>query len=384
MTEFILFMAGASLIVWALLFYPGGRITRWQYQKTLRDLPIGVFSLRANGQIQLWNRSMEGITGISGEQAVGAGLGELSDTWSTILRDFVDSGMNADPRKHLPDPHGPGRWIGLHKAAVQSTWHRSQDMVIVVEDLTDYEMLEQELMHSERLASVGRLAAGVAHEIGNPVTGISSLAQNLAYEEDLTAVHEAAADILLQTERVNRIVESLVNFSHTGKGNVATEELQALNVADCVDEAVHLLRLDHKAKPVQFENRCHREHLVRADSQRLLQVFINLLGNARDASNEEGLIEVDSSHDTDQTTITVTDHGAGIPPEIHGQIFEPFFTTKEPGQGTGLGLSLVYSILENLNGRILLQSPLPKGTGTCFSITLHTASYQQEYSHDAP
>ena len=384
MTEFVLFMAGASLIVWALLFYPGGRLTRWQYQKTLRDLPIGVFSLRASGQIQLWNRSMEGITGISADRAVGGGLGELPSTWSTILHDFVYSGMNADPRKHLPDPHGPGRWIGLHKAAVQSSWHRSQDMVIVVEDLTDYEMLEQELMHSERLASIGRLAAGVAHEIGNPVTGISSLAQNLAYEEDLTAVHDAAADILLQTERVNRIVESLVNFSHSGKGNVASEELQALNVADCVDEAVHLLRLDHKAKPVQFENRCDREHLVRADSQRLLQVFINLLGNARDASDELGLIEVDSSDDADQTTITVTDHGMGIPPEIHGQIFEPFFTTKEPGQGTGLGLSLVYSILENLNGRILLQSPLPKGTGTCFSITLHTASYQQEYSEDVP
>ncbi len=384
MTEFILCMAGAGLIVWALLFYPGGRLTRWQYQKTLRDLPIGVFSLRPHGLIQLWNRSMEGITGISSERAVGARLTELPSIWSTILGDFVDSGMDADPRKHLPDPHGPGRWIGLHKAAVQSSWRRSQDKVIVVEDLTDYEMLEQELMHSERLASVGRLAAGIAHEIGNPVTGISSLAQNLAYEEDLTAVHEAATEILLQTERVNRIVESLVNFSRTGTGIVESAELQALNVADCVDEAVHLLCLDHKARPVQFANRCHREHLVRADSQRLLQVFINLLGNARDASDEEGLIEVDSSHDAEQTVITVTDHGAGIPPAIHGQVFEPFFTTKEPGQGTGLGLSLVYSILENLNGRILLQSPLPEGTGTCFSITLNTASYQEEYSQNRP
>lgn len=383
MTEFILFMAGASLIIWALLFYPGGRITRWQYQKTLRDLPIGVFSLRANGQIQLWNRSMEGITGILSEQAVGTQLAQLPSTWSTILCVFVDSSMDADPRKHLPDPHGPGRWIGLHKAAVQSSWRRSQDKVIVVEDLTDYEMLEQELMHSERLASIGRLAAGVAHEIGNPVTGISSLAQNLAYEDDITAVHEAAAEILLQTERVNRIVESLVNFSHSGTNIVGTEKLQALNVADCVDEAIHLLRLDHKAKTVQFDNRCHREHLVRADSQRLLQIFINLLSNARDASEEQGLIEIDSSHDAGQTTITVTDYGVGIPPEIHGQVFEPFFTTKEPGQGTGLGLSLVYSILENLNGRIVLQSPLPKGTGTCFSITLSTASYTEEYSQDA-
>jgi PAS domain S-box-containing protein len=380
MTEIILFLAGTSLIVWALLFYPGGRITRWQYQKTLRDLPIGVFSLRANGQIQLWNRSMEEITGIAAERAVGADLAQLPSTWSAILGHFVDSSMDSDPRKHLPDAHGPGRWIGLHKAAVQSSWRRSKDKVIVVEDLTDYEMLEQELMHSERLASVGRLAAGVAHEIGNPVTGISSLAQNLAYEDDITAVHEAAAEILQQTERVSRIVESLVNFSHTGKDISGTEDLRALNVADCVDEAVHLLSLDHKAKPVNFENRCHREHLVRADSQRLLQVFINLLGNARDASEEQGIIDIDSDPDGDTTTITVTDHGVGIPAEIHGQVFEPFFTTKEPGEGTGLGLALVYSILESLDGRISLQSPLPKGTGTRFFLTLNTASYDEEYS----
>jgi PAS domain S-box-containing protein len=380
MTEIVLFMVGASLIVWALLFYSGGRITRWQYQKTLRDLPIGVFSLRANGQIQLWNRSMEEITGISGEQAVGAELAQLPSNWNTILGTFAESSMDADPRKHLPDPDGPGRWIGLHKAAVRSSWRRSKNKVIVVEDLTDYELLEQELIHSERLASVGRLAAGVAHEIGNPVTGISSLAQNLAYEDDVSAVQETAAEILLQTERVSRIVESLVNFSHSGRDITGTDDLQALNVADCIDEAVHLLRLDHTAKAIKFDNRCHREHLVWADSQRLLQVFINLLGNARDASDAEGLIDIDSKHEGEQTTITVTDHGVGIPAEIHGQIFEPFFTTKEPGQGTGLGLALVYSILENIDGRISLQSPLTEGTGTSFFVTLNTASYDEEYS----
>jgi PAS domain S-box-containing protein len=380
MTEIILFMLGASLIVWALLFYPGGRITRWQYQKTLRDLPIGVFSLRANGQIQLWNRSMEEITGISDEQAVGAELAQLPSSWSTILSHFAESSLDADPRKHLPDPHGPGRWIGLHKAAVRSSWRRSKDKVIVVEDLTDFELLEQELIHSERLASVGRLAAGVAHEIGNPVTGISSLAQNLAYEDDVSAVQETAAEILLQTERVSRIVESLVNFSHTGKDITGTADLQALNVADCIDEAIHLLRLDHTATAIKFDNRCHREHLVWADSQRLLQVFINLLSNARDASEEQGLIDIDSNLDGKQTTITVTDHGTGIPAEIHGKVFEPFFTTKEPGQGTGLGLALVYSILENIDGRISLQSPLAEGNGTCIFVTLNTASYDEEYS----
>lgn len=380
MIDTALFIALASLIILAAFYFSGGRITRRQYSDTLRDLPIGVFSLRSNGRVQMWNRSMEEITGVASERAIRCDLSGLPTPWNGILGEFARSPKDADPRIHLPDEAGPGRWIGLHKAAVESSWRQSTDKVIVVEDLTDYEMLEQELMHSERLASIGRLAAGVAHEIGNPVTGISSLAQNLAYEDDISAVQEAAADILIQTERVSRIVESLVNFSHTGRDVASTEDMQALNIADCVDEAMHLLQLDHKARDIQFQNRCDREHLVRADSQRLLQVFINLLGNARDASDEQGLIEVDSERGKDFTTIIVTDHGSGIPAELQAQVFEPFFTTKEPGQGTGLGLALVYSILENMDGRILLQSPLEDGNGTRFRITLNSASYDAEYA----
>jgi signal transduction histidine kinase len=152
-----------------------------------------------------------------------------------------------------------------------------------------------------------------------------------------------------------------------------------VNLADCVDEAIHLLQLDHSAKQVRFANYCDREHLVRADGQGLLQVFINLLSNARDASSAQGLIEIDSESLGEQVVSRVTDYGDGIDEHIQGQVFEPFFTTKEPGQGTGLGLSLVYSILEKQGGRIGLQSPLEKSTGTRFSVTMTAASYREEY-----
>jgi len=378
--DIALYVAGAIALLLVLLFYPGGRISRRQYQETLRDLPIGVFSLRGNGRIRMWNRSMEEITGTAAERTIGRDLSALPEPWSGILEEFVHSPRNNDPRVHLSNPGGPDRWIGLHKSLVQSFWRRGQGPVIVVEDLTDdYERLEQELMHSERLASVGRLAAGVAHEIGNPVAGIACLAQNLEYEEETAAIQKTAADILQQTERVGRIVESLVNFSHTGRGLSGSADSRAVNLADCIDEAVHLLELDHRAKPVRFVNRCDREHLVSTDSQHLLQVFINLLGNARDASPENGRIEVDSECSGDETIIEVRDEGAGIPAEIQAQVFEPFFTTKEPGEGTGLGLSLVYSILKNLGGRIALRSPVEDDRGTCFRIALNTASYGDEY-----
>ena len=270
---------------------------RRYHRETLRDLPIGVVSLGRDGEVLMWNRAMERTTGVRSEAVVGSYLSSLPGPWAKTLGDFVVSGKSAEHKLHLPDPSDSGRWISLHKAAVESSSRMSEDQVIVVEDLTDYEILEQELLHSERLASIGRLAAGVAHEIGNPVTGIACLAQNLEVEDDIASVAEAATEIRKQTERVTRIVESLVNFAHTGREIADPASLQAVNVADCIDEAIHLLQLDRSAKPVKFANHCHREHLVLGESQRLLQVILNLLGNARDASREGGEIEIDAQQE---------------------------------------------------------------------------------------
>ena len=152
----------------------------------------------------------------------------------------------------LPNSHS--RWLSLHKTA-QAPTGGVDDRVILVEDVTDYEMLQDEVLHNERLASIGRLAAGVAHEIGNPITGIACLAQNLAYETDPGQIRYTAQDILKQTERVTRIVESLVSFSHVGSGGAGDTHMAPCNLADCIDEAVHLMQLDRQARRVHFSNR---------------------------------------------------------------------------------------------------------------------------------
>ena len=352
---------------------------RRYHRETLRDLPIGVMSLGPDGEILMWNRAMEETTGVASEDIVGSYLSSLPGGWSSLLQHFVSSGKTVEHKLHLPEPDTRGRWISLHRAAVESSSGLSEDEVIVVEDLTDYTILEQELLHNERLASIGRFAAGVAHEIGNPVTGIACLAQNLAVENDIDAIPESAGTILKQTERISRIVESLVHFSHTGRDVVEDAKLSAVNLADCVDEAAHLLELDRSAVPIQFNNHCNRELLVLADSQRLLQVFINLLGNARDASDAGATVDVDAKPEGEQVHISVTDSGSGIPVSAQAQVFDPFFTTKEPGQGTGLGLSLVYSIVESMGGRIELRSPWSAGRGTRFTLALNRAEYGVEY-----
>jgi PAS domain S-box-containing protein len=341
---------------------------RRHHRETLDNLPIGACSIGADGELLMWNQSMLRITGIAPAEVLGSLLGATTQPWGHILEEFLHSESDTALKKEVVIDGSNSRWIGLHKTAIEAG--ANSNTVIMVEDVTDMEMLEEELLHNERLASIGRLAAGVAHEIGNPVTGIACLAQNLEYEADPEEIRFMAQDILKQTGRVTRIVESLMNFSHSG-AEAGETKLSPTNLADCVDEAIHLLTLDRDAHPANFNNMCDRELLVLADSQRLLQVFVNLLANARDACDDYAEVRIDANVSGEQARIDVDDNGCGISPELQSQAFEPFYTTKEPGAGTGLGLALVFSIMEDMHGKVQLTSPLSQGPNPGTRVTLH-------------
>ena len=351
---------------------------RRHYRKTLDNLPIGACSVGEDGEILMWNQSMVRITGVAESDIIGSLLSSLPLPWSRILEEFFHSDASMRVKTEVTLPEGNKRWLGLHRTATDTL--SNNNTLIVVEDMTDVQLLEEELLHSERLASIGRLAAGVAHEIGNPVTGIACLAQNLEYEIAPGEIQHMAQDILKQTERVNRIVESLMHFSHSGT-RTSEATLRSINLADCIDEAIHLLSLDRETKPAHFNNRCDRELLVVADGQRLLQVAINLLSNARDARTDGADVRINARADTERVQIDIEDNGCGIPTEQQNQVFEPFFTTKDPGEGTGLGLALVFSIMEDMNGRVSLTSPLGDGPypGTRFTLQLPRGRYDMDY-----
>lgn len=344
---------------------------RRYHRQTLQDLPVGVCSLGQDREILMWNHSIALFTGISTFEVIGSDLKSLPDPWGKLLSDFIDM-----PGAHLYKQHlevdGNVRWINLHKTVVDGD--RNDGRVIVLEDATEVQMLADELLHSERLASIGRLAAGVAHEIGNPVTGIACLAQNLRYDTDNPESLETAREILAQTERVSKIVQTLVNFAHGSKGT--RQELQPVHLRACADEAINLLTLNKAAKQVRFENHCDQDTYAIGDTQLLLQVFVNLLSNARDASPADSPITVDCQTTGKYVQINITDHGTGISKQHQEQIFDPFFTTKEAGEGTGLGLSMVYSIVDDLDGTISVESPVNAELGgTRFTLRLN--HYQQ-------
>ena len=341
---------------------------RRHHRETLDKLPIGACSIGTDGELLMWNQSMQRITGIAPTDVLGSLLRSIPQPWGNILDGFLRGAADTALKTGVIIDKAPTRWIGLHKTPIKAGPY--SNTVIMVEDITELELLEEELLHNERLASIGRLAAGVAHEIGNPVTGIACLAQNLEYETDPQEIRYMAQDILKQTRRVTRIVESLMNFSHTGS-HYGETKLTPTNLADCVDEAIHLLTLDRESKQVQFANHCDRELVVLADSQRLLQVFINLLSNARDACNDYGEVHIRAGTSGEQVRIDVDDDGCGIPAESQSRVFEPFYTTKEPGAGTGLGLALVFSIMDDMNGKVQLTSPLTQGNRPGTRVTLH-------------
>lgn len=343
---------------------------RRYHRQTLQELPMGVCSLAKDQEVLMWNLAMEDMTQISAQQVIGSRLNTIDEPWKSLLGCFVQLPVEHLHKQRL-ELEGHVRWFNLRKAAISEPLSPGNTgLVILLEDLTDTQLLEDKLAHSERLASIGRLAAGVAHEIGNPITGIACLAQNLHYErEDDPELVEISTQILQQTQRVSRIVQSLMNFAHAGNHQHNDERVC---LADVAQEAINLLALNRDSVEVQFFNLCDPQHLVSGDPQRLAQVLINLLSNARDASSNGGAIRIKTSATTQTIELLVEDDGSGIPKAIIDRLFEPFFTTKDPGKGTGLGLALVYSIVEEHYGQITIDSPADPEhqRGTRFRVTL--------------
>jgi Na+/proline symporter/signal transduction histidine kinase len=340
-------------------------VLRRYHRQILVDLPLGVCAVSPRREVTLWNLAMEMMSGVPADTALDRNVIQLPAPWNGFLSSVIDASDQHIYHREL-EVGGQPRWFSLHKAAVAdpslvsvSGEPSPPGMVILIEDLTEIETLEAELAHSERLASIGRLAAGVAHEIGNPVTGIASLAQNLRDDTDSALVGESVEQILQQTRRINNIVTTLMSFSRSGDISLQPEYF---GLAGAVDEAIQLVRLSRSGKRIECMNHCPADLEIFGDRQRMLQVFVNLLSNACDASVAGDCVEVRAQQQPEHLEIEIRDNGQGIPEELVNRVFEPFFTTKKAGDGTGLGLSLVYKIIYDHGGNIEIDSSPGKGT----------------------
>jgi signal transduction histidine kinase len=224
--------------------------------------------------------------------------------------------------------------------------------------------LEQQVLHSEKLAALGRLAAGVAHEIGNPLTSISTFAQLLREmsQDDFT---QKSLDIInTHIQRITDIVRRMATFARAD--SLTIKEVQ---INDVLGATLDLMRLDKRMKSSVKISVILDPDLPRVliDEAQISQVFINIIINALDAMPDGGTLSVGTrrgrdDRDSENIMISFTDTGTGIPPSDLQKIFDPFYTTKEAGKGTGLGLSLSYDIMRRFKGDIQVESEVGKGT----------------------
>jgi len=359
----------------------------------LRELPIGVFSLSADGRILLWNRVMASITGVADDQARERALDALPAPWAERLGDFVNCASSEAERIDV-DTLAGRLTLDLRRARIGADLDATgAGQVILVEDRTSLMALEMELAHSERLASIGRLAAGVAHEIGNPLTGIASLAQNMRADvlsmsgrgdglgpedaararslddDEAGLLDEQAGDILEQVARIDGIVQSLLGFSRGGSAQ-ATVAAGVVDLAGCIDEAVRLVRYSPDVQDLRFEQHVSDGFRVQGIPNQLVQVFVNLLDNACQASPANGTVHLEARRRDGTIAVSVHDQGTGLSDEVREKMFDPFFTTKPVGAGTGLGLSLVYSIVTRHGGKVRSR---PGGHGATLEVSLPDA-----------
>ena len=237
-------------------------------------------------------------------------------------------------------------------------------------DLSEKRTLEKQLIHTQKMESIGTLAAGIAHEVGNPLASISALVQVAQRSTDEPFIKEKLDLVKSQVTRISKIIRDLVDFSRP-----SNFELQRVNINECLKEAVEITQVGTKAKTIDFSVKLSADvpNLPLVADQ-LEQVFVNILLNAVDAINEvkddkkEKRISIESAFFKDEAVITFTDTGSGISEANLTKIFEPFFTTKSKGRGTGLGLWVSYGIIKSFQGKLEVQSNT--GLGTTFTIKL--------------
>jgi signal transduction histidine kinase len=223
--------------------------------------------------------------------------------------------------------------------------------------------LQAELLHAEKLAGIGSFAAGIAHDMNNPLQLILGLAENLLEERDLDAVHLQARDIIEAVKRTTAICRDLTAYAR--RASPLHDSPIAINHK--LDEALKIARYAVALQDIEIRRSYEPDATVKGNPDELLHVFVNLITNAVQAMADRGTLTLETAIIDGATQVRVSDTGCGIPPELLGQIFEPFFTTKPPGKGTGLGLYNIKNVIHRMHGTIEVESQV--GRGSTFTLT---------------
>jgi len=353
-------------------------------ENILESLDSGLLVVDLNDRVVRCNTALEKLYGIPQAEAAGRPLDELFETpfveaVRAARRDTPDGAtLSRIPLSGRGQREGEAMVVNAAVVPLRATdpgGPVTLGTIVIVEDVTGRVRLEEQLQISEKMASIGLLAAGVAHEVNTPLTGISSFTQMLLEgadpEDPRTRLLEK---IERQTFRAAKIVNGLLTLSRPSSSSSGERSLVDLNIV--IGDVLGLLEHQFEMHRIKVRRElCDVPVVLRGMEHKLQQVFLNLFLNAKDAMPRGGWLSVLTRVDGERVVVEVADTGSGIPSEYLARIYDPFFTTKAIGQGTGLGLSITYGIVREHDGSIDCDSAV--GQGTRFTLSLPGASAER-------
>ncbi|WP_304511637.1 ATP-binding protein [Desulfobacula sp.] len=318
---------------------------------------------------EMLNKNKEDIVGRGNDDLFSGNQAEL---YNQEDKSILETGTPLVKENRVPGSKGP-KWLHVVKIPVSEAKDRVRGLVCSGRDITQLKAVQEQLTQAQKMESVGRLAAGVAHEINTPLGIILGYAQLLLEDVGKDGqIYEDVATIVKQIKICSKIVADLLNFSHSRESIITV-----FNINEAIGEVLGVVEHTFNLNHVMVKHEYHKESLLmKGDKEKLKQVFINLLNNAFDAIEENGSICISTGpgKTENEIKISVSDTGIGIAKENISKVFEPFYTTKAPDKGTGLGLSVTFGIIKDHNGTIeVFSPPLPrkkKEQGTQFIVVL--------------
>lgn len=352
----------------------------------VQSINTGLITLNNQLEISYINPAVEQISGFGYRDLEGIHIGDIFPKIVPYLSISDRGGDNDD----MPQPQkgidvdfdrrdGTRLHLGFSQSILKDPGGDEIGLILIFQDLTEFRQMQEQVRRMDRLAVAGELAAGIAHEIKNPLASLSGSIQMLRDEVDFGPMQQRLMDITMrEAERLNALVNEFLLFSRPEK---AVD--RSVEVNEVIEDTLEMLKNSPElSRPIRIEKTLSKNLWVHIDSQRLQQVIWNLVLNAVQEMKNSGRLSVatairtkrgsgdaprDYARDRQEklAEISISDTGPGILPENQGKVFDPFFTTKD--QGTGLGLTIVHRIVENYDGKIFLDSDGRSGT----TFTLH-------------
>jgi two-component system sensor histidine kinase HydH len=339
--------------------------------EVVTSLPVGLIATGRDGKIAFFNETAERITGGNLNDARGRDPDEVLPVHLCGLKERLDKGQTI-LEEEMECAFGDGKPVPLSVSASKIVNEEGDFVgtIVILRDLGEVRSLQEEIRRKEKLAAVGSLAAGIAHEIRNPLSSIKGLATYFGNKFAETDEDKESAGVMVrEVDRLNRVISELLEFARPSE-----LKLKQKNIKELLEHSVRLVQQDAKSNNIEIDLAVS-DGLPSAllDPDRFSQALLNLYLNAIQAMDEGGVLSVKSTlGEEGEIKVEIADTGAGINPNDLNKVFDPYFTTKT--KGTGLGLAIVHKIIEAHNGEIRIRSA--PGKGTVFTLLMPTSASQ--------